>query len=95
MNIENLRKNPLGLFPDQSDAVDQSSRKVSPAKKASPKQPQLGERVQEYYEDMVSKLKDAEEATTRWRSERDLMTCIKSPTNAPQQCNIDGNYVLH
>ena len=94
---EMRQKQKLGLFSDPMDVIEQSSRKATPSKRNSPKQLQIdtrstAERVKSFYEEMIAKVRDGEEATDRWRKERDLMDYIKSPTNVPKPLAKDGMF---
>lgn len=94
---EMRRQNQLGMYTDPSDVIEQSSRKVTPAKSQSPKllnieTRSVAEKVEEFFKDMTIKVKEAEDATDRWRKERNTMEYIKSPTNAPKPLAKDGMF---
>jgi hypothetical protein len=91
-------KHQLGMFLDPLDVIDQSSMKATPGKSQSPKLLHIdsitvAERVKDYYDDMVVKVKDGEEATDRWRKERALMYYINSPTNVPKPLAFNANII--
>ena len=78
--------------------LDPSSRKATPGNSPSPKplsidRRPLADRVKDYYDVMVTKVREGEEATDRWRKERDMMNYIKSPTNVPRPLAFDDKYI--
>ena len=79
----------LGLVPDPCLFIGQSSNVATPGKDQSPKHLQIeaqshANRVEQLFKDMVQKVKEGEDATDKWRRERNLMVYIKSPTNVPR-----------
>jgi hypothetical protein len=42
---------------------------------------------------MVKKIEELNDATKRWRDEKNLMDYIKSPRQAPKRWDIDEQYV--
>ena len=92
------QEHTLGMLSDPMSVIEQSSRMITPINSPSPKQLMidtrpLAERVKDYYDEMVIKVREGEEATDRWRRGRDMMEYIKSPTNVPRPLAFDDKYI--
>ena len=90
--------NRLGLTSNQRDAVEESSRKATPSKsqerEQTPTDPRsVAERTKDFYEEMIIKVREGEEATDRWRKERNQMEYIRSPRSTTKPSPFDiGNF---
>lgn len=92
MDISRLLKNPT----DFTDYVGPISTKPEGHSRGSPRtlvvdRRPTAERTETLYLDMVLKIKEANDATNMWRTERDSMYFVQSPTNAPKRCDATGN----
>ena len=95
---EMRQEHTLGMLSDPMSVIEQSSRKPTPGNSPSPKQLKidtrpLADRVKDYYDEMIAKVREGEEATDRWRRERNMMEYIKSPTNVVRPMAFDDKFI--
>ena len=94
MAIENLAKPTT----DFTTLVGPSSTKNEGGTRDSPKLIKVdkrtsAERTEAFYNDMIVKIKEADDATNLWRNERDSMYFVQSPTNAPKRWENTTKFV--